>query len=192
MRRKPGKHVDDHYASFNRRMWAATFDSLLVLILFSPFFEIAFNAVYPLPSTVTDSLGFQQRLGAQGDSTHVLAFLVKHFYETGLFTRWLVDTGLQTLLLGALTGYCWRRWAATPGKMLLKMKVVDAATEQPLTDQQIILRLFGYVVSSIPLLLGFFWISFDKRRQGWHDKIADTVVIRVPKEAKSDSEAAHP
>jgi uncharacterized RDD family membrane protein YckC len=39
-------------------------------------------------------------------------------------------------------------------------------------------RLLGYVVSSI-LYLGFIWILFDERRQGWHDKLAGTVVIEV-------------
>ncbi len=36
----------------------------------------------------------------------------------------------------------------------------------------------GYIISAIPLLLGFIWAAFDARKQGWHDKIASTVVIR--------------
>jgi uncharacterized RDD family membrane protein YckC len=31
------------------------------------------------------------------------------------------------------------------------------------------------------LFLGFFWILWDKDQQGWHDKIAGTVVVRLPK-----------
>jgi len=190
MKREPGKRVDDHYASFSRRMWAATFDSLLVLVFILPFFEMVFSAVYPIPDMRSAQL--DQQIAQQTDGLAIIAVLMEHFYTTGFFWRWLIDTGLQTLLLAVLTAYCWRRWAATPGKMMLRMKVVDAATEQLLTDRQIILRLIGYVVSTIPLLLGFFWISFNKRRQGWHDKIADTVVIVLPKKAKSDSAADRP
>jgi len=190
MKHETGKYRDSHYASFSRRMWAATFDSLLLLIFILPFFEMAFSTVYPIPDMRSAEL--DQQIAQQTDGLAVIGILMQHFYATGFFWRWVMDTGLQTLLLFALTAYCWRRWAATPGKMLLRMKVVDAATEQPLTDRQIILRLIGYVVSTIPLLLGFFWISFAKRRQGWHDKIADTVVIVLPKKAKSDSAADRP
>jgi len=42
------------------------------------------------------------------------------------------------------------------------------------------LRYLGYVVATLPLLLGFFWVAWDPRCQGWHDKIAGTVVIRLP------------
>jgi uncharacterized RDD family membrane protein YckC len=36
----------------------------------------------------------------------------------------------------------------------------------------------GYFISGLALGMGFFWIGLDKRKQGWHDKMANTVVIR--------------
>jgi len=172
----------DHYAKFGRRMWAATIDSVLFALLVLPVYEMGFDALYPIPVQNLSGVQFQEQLMMQTNIVQLLAFLDKHFFATGLFTRWLTDALLQTLLLATLTGICWRLWSATPGKMLFKMKVVDAATEQPLSDQQILLRLWGYVVSSLPLFLGFLWISFDERRQGWHDKMANTVVILSPAE----------
>jgi uncharacterized RDD family membrane protein YckC len=41
-------------------------------------------------------------------------------------------------------------------------------------------RFFAYFVSIFPACLGFLWIAFDRRKQGWHDKIAGTVVVRAP------------
>jgi uncharacterized RDD family membrane protein YckC len=41
------------------------------------------------------------------------------------------------------------------------------------------LRWVGYIISAVVLYLGFVWIAFDAKKQGWHDKIAGTVVIRV-------------
>jgi uncharacterized RDD family membrane protein YckC len=38
-------------------------------------------------------------------------------------------------------------------------------------------RYLGYFVSALPLGLGFFWVAWDKRKQGFHDKLAKTVVI---------------
>jgi uncharacterized RDD family membrane protein YckC len=40
-------------------------------------------------------------------------------------------------------------------------------------------RYFAYLVSIIPLCLGFAWIAFDARKQGWHDKLAGSVVVRT-------------
>lgn len=71
----------------------------------------------------------------------------------------------------------WYRYATTPGKSLVDCKIVDATTGMPPTLIQAIARYFAYILAALPLGLGFLWILWDKRRQGWHDKIANTVVI---------------
>ncbi len=72
----------------------------------------------------------------------------------------------------------WRYKSATPGKMALKLHVVDADTGNRLSNTQAIVRYFAYIISALPLGLGFFWIAWDKKKQGWHDKLARTVVVR--------------
>ena len=72
----------------------------------------------------------------------------------------------------------WIARGATPGKMLLSTQVVDARTGATPTAGQSIGRYFGYYVSTIPLGLGLIWVAFDPKKQGWHDKLAGTVVIR--------------
>jgi len=71
----------------------------------------------------------------------------------------------------------WIARAATPGKMVLSLKIVDANTLAPLSTMQSIGRYLGYYVSMFGMMLGFLWIAFDARKQGWHDKLARTVVI---------------
>ena len=44
-----------------------------------------------------------------------------------------------------------------------------------------ITRLLGLVVAALPLFLGLLWIVFDERNQGWHDKIASTYVVKIPR-----------
>lgn len=73
----------------------------------------------------------------------------------------------------------WLYKQATPGKMLVSVKVVDARTGGPLSAGQSIGRYLAYFISAIPLGLGLIWIAFDSRKQGWHDKLAGTVVIRT-------------
>ena len=72
----------------------------------------------------------------------------------------------------------WLYLQATPGKLALSLRVVDATTGNTLSIGQSIGRYLGYFVSIIPLCLGLIWVGFDRRKQGWHDKLAGTVVIR--------------
>ena len=73
----------------------------------------------------------------------------------------------------------WMYRQATPGKMVIHAKIVDAKTGGKPSTGQLIGRYLAYYVSTIPLLLGFIWVAFDARKQGWHDKLAGTLVIRA-------------
>ena len=73
----------------------------------------------------------------------------------------------------------WIARQATPGKMALSLRIVDASSHAPLSNVQAIARYLGYYVSIFGLMLGFLWIAFDPRKQGWHDKLARTIVIRA-------------
>lgn len=72
----------------------------------------------------------------------------------------------------------WIYKQATPGKMAVSAKIVDATTGQPASTAQLVGRYFAYILSALPLCLGMIWVAFDKRKQGWHDKLAGTVVIK--------------
>ncbi len=73
----------------------------------------------------------------------------------------------------------WITKSATPGKMILKMKIVDAETYEKVSGIRLFIRYLAYFASIIPLFLGFLWIAWDKKKQGWHDKIAKTVIIKL-------------
>jgi uncharacterized RDD family membrane protein YckC len=72
----------------------------------------------------------------------------------------------------------WVARGATPGKMAIGAQVVDARTGAKPSTGQAIGRYAGYYVSTIPLGLGLLWVGIDPKKQGWHDKLAGTVVIR--------------
>jgi len=88
------------------------------------------------------------------------------------------DVLLTYILPVVVIIWFWLRFRATPGKMATKLTIVDARTGGSISLGQAILRYAGYVISSLPLGLGYIWVGFDKRKQGWHDKLANTVVIR--------------
>ena len=72
----------------------------------------------------------------------------------------------------------WVTRQATPGKMAIGATIVDADTGKRPTTAQFFGRYLAYYVSMIPLFLGFIWVGIDARKQGWHDKLAGTVVVR--------------
>lgn len=75
----------------------------------------------------------------------------------------------------------WLIKQATPGKMMVSAKIVDAKSGEPASTGQLIGRYFAYYLAMLPLFLGIIWVGIDKRKQGWHDKLAGTLVIKVVK-----------
>ena len=71
----------------------------------------------------------------------------------------------------------WIYKSATPGKIALSIIIVDEKTGGKPSINQYVIRYICYYVSLIPLGLGFIWVALDDKKQGWHDKMAGTVVI---------------
>jgi uncharacterized RDD family membrane protein YckC len=67
----------------------------------------------------------------------------------------------------------------TIGMMALGIRVIDFRGGGPIGFGRGFIRWLGRVVSTIPCFLGYFWALWDKENQGWHDKIATTVVVPV-------------
>jgi uncharacterized RDD family membrane protein YckC len=91
----------------------------------------------------------------------------------------LADILLQYVLPAVAVLLFWIARQATPGKMLISAKIIDAKSGGKPSTGQFIGRYLGYYVSSIPLLLGLIWVGFDSRKQGWHDKLAGTLVVKA-------------
>ena len=63
--------------------------------------------------------------------------------------------------------------------MATSARIVEADAGAPLTTTQSVIRYLGYIVSFITFGVVYFWIAFDRRKQGWHDKMANSVAIRA-------------
>ena len=89
-----------------------------------------------------------------------------------------MDLLLNYILPGIAIVLFWIYRQATPGKMAIGARIVDARTGSKPSTGQLIGRYFAYYVSTIPLGLGLLWVGWDARKQGWHDMLAGTVVVR--------------
>ncbi|WP_211441278.1 RDD family protein [Collimonas humicola] len=78
----------------------------------------------------------------------------------------------------------WLLTQSSPGKMMIGAKIADAKTGADPRPFQLAVRYIGYFVSAFALCLGFIWVAFDNKKQGWHDKMAGTVVVRRKKRGR--------
>jgi uncharacterized RDD family membrane protein YckC len=87
---------------------------------------------------------------------------------------------LINFIIGAAYAiYFWSSTGQTPGKSVMKLKVVHADGGNILTPGQAIVRYIAQIISAIPLALGYLWVIWDPKHEAWHDKIATTKVIKV-------------
>lgn len=145
---------DLEYAGFWIRVGAALIDSILLLLIITPLLIKFYGWTY-----FSADAGSNAYVFVKGPSDFIISYLVPAIISIAF----------------------WMTKQATPGKMLLKLKIVDAKTGNPLTLGQSIGRYLGYYVSIIPFCLGLIWVGIDSKKQGWHDKLAGTVVVRSKK-----------
>ena len=132
-------------------------------------------------------VGFWPRLGATIIDSVLLSMviypLLYTIYGSQYFTddRFIAGGGdfIVSYVLPAIAIIAfWIYRSATPGKMVIHATIVDAKTRLQPSKGQLIGRYFAYYLSAIPLGLGFLSIAWDPKKQGWHDKLAGTIVVR--------------
>ncbi len=84
----------------------------------------------------------------------------------------LVSLAYFTFFEGSASGQ-------TIGKRAIGIRVVDLPGGGSIGHGRALVRWVGRIISSIPLLLGYFWMLWDRERQTWHDKLASAVVVPV-------------
>ena len=150
------------YVGFWARVLASLVDSVLVTLLVWPLLTMIYGSEYwteyfaPLTTVLGGSLDAIASAPSRGPADVIVSYL----------------------LPAVVIIIFWIARQATPGKMLIGARIVDAATGGPLTRRQAIGRYLGYYVSLFGVGLGFFSVGWDPRKQGWHDKLAGTVVVR--------------
>lgn len=135
--------------------------------------------------------GFVSRMLAFGIDIVVIVVML-------IALGWLVDTvttlfppvliDLESIYQIAIAGvvvvvtsaiyylFFWTLTGQTPGKMLLGIRVVSL-DGSGLSLWQALRRFVGYFLSALAIYVGYLWVLIDNRRQGWHDKLAGTIVV---------------
>jgi uncharacterized RDD family membrane protein YckC len=110
-------------------------------------------------------------------TTAVIGFMLEYANASRLAER-IVNYGILAFgilfYLGYYIGF-WLLAGQTPGKRVMGVRIVRTDGGR-LTFGNAVRRLVGYWLSTFAFL-GYLWILADNRRQGWHDKLAGTMVI---------------
>ena len=125
----------------------------------------------------TDKIGFLPRALATIIDFVLLAIVGGIL--TGIL-RMDATGGLSTLLGVAYYLYFWSSYGhgQTLGDRALSIRVVKTdGTELTLVDA--LIRYVGLIISVVALFIGVIWVAFDANKQGWHDKIAKTYVVKA-------------
>lgn len=174
------------YVGFYPRLMATMIDVAVVMVIFYPLFIgiawLTFGNTNPMQEIMPIATSDLQNVHSLTDIIDAIRHneaLQKYMVENQIIQKVILQYILQlTLFITFIWGF-WVCKGATPGKMLLSMRIVDAETFEKPSKKQYALRLFGYFISAGFVLLGFLWIAANKRKQGWHDKLSGTVVIKA-------------
>jgi uncharacterized RDD family membrane protein YckC len=165
---------EPEYVGFWKRFLAFLIDSAAVLAVLSPLMLALYGGGYfgklsAEWAALTASSG-----DPNADALRILDILTRPDSAIMAPADIRVQIGFAVTII-----LFWRFRGATPGKMAIGAKIVTAdGLAQPSTGR-LIGRFLAYFVSIFSGFLGFLWIAFDRRKQGWHDKIAGTVVVRA-------------
>lgn len=178
------------YAGLQIRLMANLIDCMLIAILFLPLFAIISNLIYGnvVPGEVFIDVAKEMEQVSKGDPSFNASIFLENnkrlqdflFKDNGII-KIILNFSMQFLMVGTTLTVFWIRKQFTPGKSFLSLKIVDASTLSKPTNKQFILRMLGLFISVAFFFLGIIWIAFDPKKQGWHDKIANTIVIKDKK-----------
>ena len=163
------------YAPLIPRIFAMTIDSVILSLVLTPImFFISYNIFLHLFSDFFITYGVNT---ADKDAIAValkMPEFATYFSPTRFFTYYCIPFLLNSFFLGAYFIFFWSKFGATPGKMLMRLKIVDANDFTTPTTRKLVKRFFGYITA----LFGIWTIIFSRRKMAVHDMIANTVVIK--------------
>ena len=178
-RKKTPEEGEILYAGFKVRLFAMFLDTTIIMLaLLLMFPGMTEMRLEPPAEVVAIMEQAQQDLESQKITQQEFDQIYREQLLRSIdFKQIVTDSVIQFIVGTIFIMSFWFYKAATPGKMLLGIKIVDADSMEIPSKGQLIKRYLGYIISTLPLCLGFITVAFNKKKQGWHDKLANTLVI---------------
>ena len=152
---KPAQ-VSGEYAGFWIRFFALLIDGIILGVVGGIIMAVFGGAAF---------------VSAPSEPTPGTAGVFAGLFGAAQFLIWAIEIAYFVGLTGS--------YGATLGKMVLGLLVVDANGQKISFGKAVLREIIGKWVSGIVFGLGYLWVAFDGKKQGWHDKIAGTFVVKT-------------
>lgn len=166
------------YASLSSRIFAMTFDAILLLILMTPIVSAISRALFPDIDLNYQVMLLQSTVQQLVHGAMTIQEAWELMLEKGVVVKVLFEHLIQILLSAVAVIWCWQTYNTTPSLAVMGIEIVDAETGGTPTLRQYIIRFLGVVLCMIPFGIGMFWILFTPRNQAWQDLMAGTAVLK--------------
>lgn len=165
------------YSSMSKRLIAAALDLFFLIVIMTPIMNGAYALAFDgrTPNVIMREIQEQH----PEEQSMPIGTVIEKLGDENFFRKYFA---VQFLALVIMTGYTlvfWHKMSCTPGKWILGCRIVDYTTSDKPRFTQFIWRFIGYIVSGLPLGLGFIVAVFTKDSRAWHDKLSGTAVINV-------------
>lgn len=133
---------------------------------------------------MTDSINVASSGERVGFWRRVAAYLIDSFALglVGGVISSVSDIGILIYLVITIAYFIYF-WSAAGGGQTLGMRALSIRVIKedgsPLDYGTAIVRYLGLGLSILALYIGVIWVAFDANKQGWHDKLAKTYVVRA-------------
>jgi uncharacterized RDD family membrane protein YckC len=162
------------YVGFWARTCAALIDSLLLLMIILPLTIFTFGwSSFEFWGDLLGATSLEELIRLLESRETVVEEPGVFGGTIGFLVSWVLPAIAVVIF--------WIAKQATPGKMVFSAVIVDATSGKVPSGGQMIGRYLGYFIALFPFGLGILWVGLDKRKQGWHDKLAGTVVVKKRK-----------
>jgi uncharacterized RDD family membrane protein YckC len=122
---------------------------------------------------------FYERLAAFALDFVLIAILAQVVRFDRLFGDWSPDGNLLLVALVYHIGF-WTWKQTTVGGIICQLRITRT-DGTPMRFAEAIVRGLSGIFSLVLVGIGFLWILRDPERQAWHDRIAGTFVVNVPR-----------
>jgi len=157
-----------NYAGFWVRVLAKCVDSFILSVIVM---------------IVSDAMGIRPDFPSMHSLAEVFRFLNQMSAEQlNQYLEQMRGVGRVALIVGlAYNWFFLRRFSATPGKLLLGIKVVRSDGSR-LSHGRIVARYFAEMLNQFIMFVGYLTAAFDREKRAMHDFICDTRVVKKAKE----------
>lgn len=157
------------YASFGSRLGATIIDGLVIGLIAIPF---SIGGWFAIKKAFENCYSIKD---VDGTTTITCP-------NGALQVGWL-GAAIALFVLGVLVGivvYCKKvAGGQSWGHKAVGIRIVDANSGESIGAGRVFGRQLCKLLSGFPCYLGYLWMLWDVKKQTWHDKIVNTVVINA-------------